>query len=148
MNALTRYGSASFVLALAAMLCAAAVPVAQEDAAKQERPSLSLRLTPRVGLAPLEVRAVAQLKEGSDNFEEYYCATIEWDWDDGARSESTTDCEPYDPQTSKIQRRFTAQHRYRVGGRYRVTFNLKRDDRVLARAAQTGQYTGGNPFLR
>lgn len=145
---LTPRTSALALLALLAIFAYAAGAAAQDDEDGQKRPSLSVRLTPRVGLAPLDVRAVAELKNGSDNFEEYYCATIEWDWDDGSRSESTTDCEPYDPATSEIQRRFTARHRYRRGGRYRVTFNLKRDDDVLARASSQGQYTGGDIFSR
>jgi len=140
--------SALVALAAVVTITSAVAVRAQADTSTQERPSLSVRLTPRVGLAPLEVRAVAELKDGSDNFEEYYCATIEWDWDDGSRSESTTDCEPYDPTTSEIQRRFTARHEYRNGGIYRVTFNLKRDDKVLARAAQQVQYNGGSPFGR
>jgi hypothetical protein len=116
---------------------------APRDETKQERPSLSLRLSPRVGLAPLEVSATAELEGGSDNFEEYYCATIEWDWDDGTRSASSGDCEPYDPNVSEIRRRFTARHRYERGGRYRVAFNLKQNDEVVGRAVTSAQFSGG-----
>src|SRR3970282_861343 len=64
----------------------------RKEEPKQERPSLSLSLSPRTGIAPAQVRATAEFRGGSDNFEEYYCASVEWEWDDGSLSESTTDC--------------------------------------------------------
>jgi len=120
----------------------------QKTAQKNDRPSLSLRLAPRTAIAPVSVTATADLKGGSDNFEDYYCATIEWDWDDGMRSESTADCEPFDLDKSEIRRRYTAQHTYRRSGFYRVTFRLKKKDKALAVAASTVQITGGDPFGR
>jgi hypothetical protein len=97
-------------------------------------------------MAPAQVTATVELKGGSNNFEEYYCATIEWDWDDGSRSETTPDCEPYDEITSEIRRRYTVQHNYRRGGFYRVSFRLKKKDKVLALVTSTVQVSGGNPF--
>ena len=79
---------------------------------EDDKPTLSLRASPRVGLAPVDVLFVAQLKDGADDYEEFYCATIEWDWDDDTRSESTPDCEPYEPGTSKIRRRYSNRHRF------------------------------------
>jgi hypothetical protein len=144
-----RRPTAALVLAASAGTLSAADVVAQSDreaAPKQERPSISISLTPRAGLAPVEVRAVVELKGGSDNFEEYYCATLEWEWDDGALSESTTDCAPYDPKASEIQRRFTASHKFVRGGQYRITFRLKKKDKVVSMASGIVRVSGGNPF--
>jgi hypothetical protein len=137
------------LLILASLLAAAAAANAadQKETGKHERPSLSLKLNPRTAMAPAAVTATVELKGGSNNFEEYYCATIEWDWDDGSRSETTPDCEPYDEATSEIRRRYTVQHNFRRGGFYRVSFRLKKKDRVLAVVTSTVQVTGGNPFL-
>jgi hypothetical protein len=141
------------LLILASLLAAAGATYAadqkeadQKDTAKHERPSLSLKLNPRTAMAPAAVTATVELKGGSSNFEEYYCATIEWDWDDGSRSETTPDCEPYDEATSEIRRRYTVQHNFRRGGFYRVSFRLKKKDKVLAVVTSTVQVSGGSPF--
>jgi hypothetical protein len=136
------------LFALAWLLAAGAGLYAanQKEPGKNERPSLSLKLNPRTAMAPAQVTATVELKGGSNNFEEYYCATIEWEWDDGSRSETTPDCEPYDETISEIRRRYTVQHNYRRGGFYRVSFRLKRKDKVLAVVTSTVQVSGGSPF--
>ena len=54
-----------------------------------------------------------------DDFEEYYCPTIDWEWGDDTTSESTADCEPYEAGKSEIKRRFTVEHVFRHGGNFR-----------------------------
>jgi hypothetical protein len=100
--------------------------------ADAEKPSLSLRATPTSGFTPLRVRLVADLRDGSDDYEELYCASVEWDWDDGTVSESSVDCDPYEAGKSEIQRRFTAEHIFRQAGRHRVRISLKRRTDVIA----------------
>jgi len=39
-----------------------------------------------------------------------------WEWGDGTESEATQDCDPYEPGTSTIKRRYTATHEYRESG--------------------------------
>ena len=105
---------------------------AQGQEAEASEPSLSLRATPTSGFTPLRVRVVATLQGGSDDYEEFYCAAVEWDWDDGTVSESSSDCDPYEAGTSRIQRRFTAEHIFRQQGRHNVILQLKRRDDVVA----------------
>ena len=69
---------------------------------------------------------------GADDFEEYYCPTVEWEWGDGTQSESTTDCEPYEAGKSEIKRRFIVEHVFRAG-HYQVSFRLKRRDKAVPR---------------
>ena len=108
---------------------------AQGQQAEAEKPSLSLRVTPPAGFTPLRVRIVAQLVDGSDDYEEFYCPTVEWDWDDGTISERSLDCDPYEAGKSEIQRRFAAEHIFRQQGRHSVTFRLKQKTDTVATAS-------------
>lgn len=107
------------------------------------KPTLSIRVTPPYGFSPLRVRASAEIRGGSDDYEEFYCPTIEWEWGDGTFSESTSDCEPYEAGKSTIQRRFSADHTYRLGGRYRVVLRLKQKTRTVATASGSVQIRSG-----
>ncbi len=100
--------------------------------AESRKPSLSLRATPLTGFTPLRVHVVADLRDGSDDYEEFYCATVEWDWGDGTVSERSVDCDPYEAGKSTIQRRFSADHIYRQSGRHRLFFRLKQKTRQVA----------------
>ena len=106
---------------------------------------LRLRASPRVAFAPASILFVGQLRGGPDDNEELYCASIEWDWGDDTRSESTPDCEPYEPGTSEIRRSFSVRHTYDYGGRYQIRLHLKqRDDTVIS--ARTNIEVRGSRF--
>ena len=109
----------------------------------EDKPSLSLRASPRVGFAPVDVLFVAELRGGSDDYEDFYCASVEWDWDDDTRSESTPDCDPYEAGESRIRRRFSTRHRFDYGGRYEVRFFLKKRDDTVAVARTIVELRGG-----
>lgn len=103
----------SIAIASACALTGAAASVSEEPAAQNKKPSISLKAAPPVGFSPLRVVVTAELKGGSNDFEDFYCATVEWDWDDGTKSESKTDCDPYEPGKSEIKRRYVAEHTFR-----------------------------------
>ena len=50
----------------------------------------------------------------------------------GTVSENSADCDPYEPGKSRIDRRWTAEHRYRRAGSYKATFRIKQKDRAVA----------------
>jgi len=129
-----RAGCLTFALATVLATLAPDVPAdaGQRAAQDNKKPSVALRATPPVGFAPLKVRVVADLKGGADDYEDYYCATVEWDWADGTTSGSSEDCNPYEAGKSAIQRRFSAEHTFRQGGEYDVVFRLKQKSRVVA----------------
>ncbi|MFB3854559.1 MAG: PKD domain-containing protein [Vicinamibacterales bacterium] len=104
---------------------------------KEGRPSLSLKGTPSISFAPTTITLVGTVKGGPDDAEEFYCPAIEWDWDDGTVSERSTDCPPYAPGTSEIERRYTIRHVYTAPGEYVVRLALKRNDNVVAAAITT-----------
>jgi hypothetical protein len=117
---------------LLALLLIGLTTYAQQPDTK--KPTLSVRATPPVGFTPLRVRAAAELRDGSDDYADFYCATIEWDWGDGTMSENTSDCNPYEAGKSSIQRRYSADHVYRQGGAYRIVFRLKQRTKQVASA--------------
>ena len=116
---------------------------AQGQQAEARKPSLSLRATPPAGFTPLRVRVVAELRDGSDDYEEFYCPTVEWDWDDGTVSERSIDCDPYEAGKSEIQRRFTAEHIFRQPGQHRISFRLKQKTKQVAFSSTNIQVRAG-----
>jgi len=133
---------------LAALLTAAlfhgtlaSVGAARGD--ENKKPSLSLKLTPPIAFSPARVRVVVEVRGGADNYEEYYCPTVEGDWGDGTISENTQDCDPYEAGKSTIRRRFSAEHTYRISGNFKVFFRLKRKEKTMGAASASVQVRPG-----
>ena len=121
-------------------------PASSASAAAQdggERPELTLRARPNVAFAPNPISFTGLFRGGADDYEEFYCLSAEWDWDDGTRSESIFDCEPYEPGVSEIRRRYSRRHTYQFAGRYEVRLNLKRGDDVVTSARVRVTIQGG-----
>lgn len=129
-------------LAVAALWLAAG-PVVAQKAGQDRRPSLSLKVAPAVAFSPARVVFVAELRGGANDYEEYYCPGVEWEWGDGTTSENSEDCDPYEDGRSEIRRRWTVEHVYRTSGTYRVYFRLERHDKVLGAANVTVQIRPG-----
>ncbi len=114
---------------LGALAIAAAVVTASGD--KSAKPSISLKASPQIGFSPLRVVLTAELKGGANDYEEYYCPTVEWFWDDDTKSESKTDCDPYEAGKSEIKRRYTIDRVFNTMGEYRVEFRLKQKGKTV-----------------
>lgn len=108
-----------------------------------KRPKLTLRAQPAVAVAPGRIVLTADLVGGADDFEEYYCPTISWQWGDDTTSESSTDCDPYEAGKSQLKRRYTVQHVFPREGAYKVFFHLKRKEKQLGSASATVQIQPG-----
>jgi hypothetical protein len=108
-----------------------------------KKPSLSLRVTPPVGFAPLRTRLVVDVREGDNDYADFYCPTVEWDWGDGTVSANSEDCDPYEAGKSEIRRRFSTEHIFRQAGGFRVAFRLKQKDRVVASSTVNVQVRSG-----
>jgi hypothetical protein len=111
--------------------------------ADKDKPKLSLKASPKVGRSPLRIVLSAELTGGANDYEEFYCPTVQWEWGDGTESESTLDCPPYEAGKSEIKRHFAVEHIFRSGGNHTVAFRLKRRDRVLAGATVQVQVQPG-----
>ena len=55
----------------------------------------------------------AEIKGGANDYEDFYCASVEWEWGDDTKSESKADCDPYEAGKSEIKRRFVMEHTFR-----------------------------------
>lgn len=128
------------VLALALSLGAA---VYAQKSGEDKKPSLSLKATPLAGFAPLRVHVTVDVKGGPDDFQDYYCPAVEWEWGDDLRSGNSEDCAPYVAGKSEIQRRYSADHVFRYEGTYRLTLRLKQRDRVVAVSSTTVEVRPG-----
>lgn len=130
---------------------AVAVPVAAGGQLKDakdpkdrddRRPRITLKAQPVISMSPSKVTLRAELVGGANDYEEFYCPTVEWDWGDGTQSESRSDCEPYEAGKSEIKRRFTVEHIFRAG-RHQIAFRLKRRDKALAQVTTAIQVQEG-----
>ncbi len=129
-------------LALALLACLT-VAGAGEAVDKTSKPKISLRASPSVSFSPARIFLVAEVKGGPNDYEEYYCASVEWDWGDGTTSEARYDCEPYEAGKSEIRRRFATEHKYLTAGHYQIQFRLKKKDKPIAAAHTTVQVRPG-----
>src|SRR5713226_5384090 len=107
--------------------------LAQNDKPSEDlkRPKLTLRTSSNIATSPARITLTAELVGGANDYQNYYCPTVEWTWGDGTRSESEFDCEPYQAGKSEIRRYYAVQHVFRTGD-YHVTFRLRRRDKALA----------------
>ena len=138
---MTQLGRVFCTLTAALTLASPAGVAAQRpDAGK---PSLAFKATPPVGFSPLRVRIVVDVRGGADDYAEFYCPSVEWDWGDGTVSESSEDCEPYEAGKSAIKRRFSSEHTFRSAGTYRIYFRLKQRDKTIAAANGNIQVRAG-----
>ena len=99
-----------------------------------KKPSLTLKATPAVSFAPARIVVVAEIKGGANDFEEFYCPSLEWEWGDLTTSTAEADCEPYEAGKSEIKRRYTVEHRYKNPGSFRILLRLKKSNKVIAAA--------------
>ncbi len=132
-------------LAVVMMAAGAAGEQKDDKTAKEQdpRPKVSLRAQPVIAMSPARVVLTAELSGGANDFEEYYCPTVEWDWGDDTRSEATSDCEPYQSGKSEIKRRFTVEHVYKRAGNYRISFRMKRREKTVGAATTNVQIRPG-----
>ena len=137
-------GAASLVLAIAFAASASAQKADKDSKDNQDskRPQIKLKAQPVISMAPSRVVLTAELVGGANDYEDFYCAAVEWEWGDGTKSESSTDCAPYESGKSEIKRRFTVEHVFRMGA-YRVMFHLKRHAKSVGMATVSIQVRPG-----
>ena len=133
----------AIVLAFSALLIIPSNTLLAQGQGGNKKPSLSLKATPSVSFAPARIVVVAEVKGGTDDFEEFYCPTVEWEWGDFTSSTAEADCEPYAPGKSTIKRRYTVEHRYKNPGAFKIILRLKKGDRIIASANTQVQVRAG-----
>jgi hypothetical protein len=129
----------------AASLFAGQKEAGQKDKEQKDdrRPRLVLKAQPSVAISPARVVLTAELQGGANDFQDYYCASVEWEWGDDTRSESNIDCEPFEEGKSEIKRRFTVEHVFQRSGAYKISVRLKQRTRQVAMATTNVQIRPG-----
>ncbi len=138
-SSVSRWSWLTMVAAIVSTVAAA--PLDQKP--ENKKPSISLRANPPVGFSPLRVILTAEVKGGANDYEDFYCASVEWEWGDDTKSEVKSDCDPYEAGKSEIKRRFVQEHTFRSYSsdmpgstptgpiQYRVKFLLKQKNKVV-----------------
>ena len=132
----SRRAVSALLVVLASVIASVGASSAQRGG-DDRKPSLSLKANPPAGFAPLRVHLTVDVRGGANDYAEFYCPTVQWDWDDGTISETSEDCNPYEAGKSSIQRRYSADHTFRLSGDYRLAFRLKQKDKVISSATTT-----------
>lgn len=125
------------ILQCVPVLIAALMAVSVQADQGVGKPKITLRVSPAVVFAPARLVATAEIGGGADDFQDFYCAKVEWTWGDGTTSEANDDCDPYVAGQSQIRRRYTNEHRYELGGTYDIRFNLKQGKKTVGSGSIT-----------
>jgi hypothetical protein len=105
-----------------------------------KRPKLTLRVAPQWGPPSTEFLFVAVLKGGADT-KDLYCPTMDWQWGPQDTSVQEQECPPFEPGVTRIERRFSASHRFSGEGPRNVTLVLRSGDVVIDRASVSFRVT-------
>ena len=129
--------------------------VASVAGAVAEKPKLVLKADPMIAFSPARIVVIGELIGGANDNQDFYCIAVEWEWDDGTKSEESASCEPYQPGKSEITRHFTTDHTYRVGEQnphvhvptepyhdFHVQLRLKKNGKVITSARATVKIKG------
>jgi hypothetical protein len=107
------------------------------------RPKVSVRASPTVAFPPARIVATAEIKDGANDWADFYCAKVEWTWGDGTKSESKDDCDPYEAGKTEIRRIYTAEHKFNDAGVYDVRFSLLQGTKIVGSAMVTVRVRDG-----
>jgi hypothetical protein len=145
---MTRSWAAAMLVAMCAAAGAAGAQEATQskdtkDAKNDDRPEITLKVSPLIAFSPAKVTVRAEFRGGARDYEPFYCTTIVWDWDDGTTSENTPDCAPYEAGKSEIRRYLSNTHTFTTGGRYNVRLRMKKGDKVVGSASTLVQVRAG-----
>ena len=83
MHTLLRRTLPAGVTCLAFAASGLGVSAQRDEKDENPRPRFSVRAQPNVGLSPARIVLTAELTGGANDFEEYYCPTVLWEWGDG-----------------------------------------------------------------
>jgi hypothetical protein len=97
----------------------------------EQKPKISVRANPTMGMSPVRVVVTADLTGVSNATDDYYCPAVEWEWGDDTRSTNQADCDPFEAGKTDIKTHFTADHTYQSAGEFRVQFRLKKKDKTI-----------------
>src|SRR5436190_1779355 len=72
---------------------------------KDKKPKITVKANPSMGMSPARIVASADLNGGANDYEEFYCPAIEWEWGDDTKSTTSADCDrDARPLASRLRR--------------------------------------------
>lgn len=128
------------------LLLAALMAVSLHADQAKGKPSITVRASPAIAFAPARIVATAEVVGGPDDYQDFYCAKIEWSWGDATTSEAQDDCDPYVAGESKIRRRYTNEHKFELAGNYDVRFTLKQGKKTVGSGVINIRVRDGSGF--
>ncbi len=131
------------ILQCRSLLVAALMAVSVHADQGKAKPSINVRVSPAVAFAPARIVATAEVVGGADDFQDFYCAKVEWSWGDSTQSEASDDCDPYVAGESKIRRRYTNEHKFELPGTYDIRITLKQGKKSVGARTVTVRVRDG-----
>ena len=114
-----------------------AAPVRPDSGFAADKPKLSLRGSPSTGTPDTVFVFRAVLTGGEDN-EDLYCLTTEWEWEEQADSSiDETECPPFTPGETKVERVFTEEQSFHRPGSHLVRVSVRKGEKQIASASTT-----------
>ncbi len=114
-----------------------ATPIRPDPVSAADKPKLSLKGSPSIGTPDTVFVFRAVLAGGEDN-ENLYCLTTEWEWEEQADSSiDETECPPFTPGETKVERVFTEEQSFRRPGSHRVRVSVRKGEKQIASASAT-----------
>lgn len=126
------------------LLVAALMAVSVHADQGKGKPSITVRSSPAIVFAPSRIVATAEVVGGPDDYQDFYCAKVEWNWGDSTISEATDDCDPYVAGQSQIRRRYTNEHKFEFAGMYDIRINLKQGKKTVGSGTISVRVRDGN----
>lgn len=125
--------------ALAALAFLAGTAAAAEGPEVELKPVRKIWILP-AGACEVDVTFRLEVKDGGD--ERYYCPEVEWEWEDGTRSISESDCPPFDE--AEEDRRFVRRktHGIQRAGRWVIRVRLSKAGELIHEAKTDVIVTG------
>ncbi|MBX7186310.1 MAG: hypothetical protein K1Y01_14320 [Vicinamibacteria bacterium] len=124
------------VLRLFAVVLLLMAPAGSKGAAAP-RPRLTLKALPTVGTASTLFVFQAVLT-GAEETEDFYCLSTEWIWEEQLDSSiNESECPPYVPGETKIDRSFSEEQSFRALGPHVVKVVLRKGEKQIATASIT-----------
>lgn len=113
-----------------------------------DKAKLTVKANPSMAFSPARIVVTADMTGGANDDPQLYCPSVEWEWDDGTRSEESADCDPYEAGKTQIKRHFTADHTYRVEDQmgagtqpdyrdYHIQLRLRKNGKIVLSAGTT-----------
>ncbi len=101
------------------------------------KPRLSLKALPMSGAASTVFLFQAILTGGEDS-EDFYCLSTEWIWEEQLDSSiNESECPPWAPGETKIDRSFSEEQSFRSPGPHLVKVVLRKGEKQIATASIT-----------